>query len=146
MLVVHACGLLGQQAPYEPMSAHAKLDNLRRTEVPGKTLYPRQWEWQNDVKIAMSVNLALEAFRFKSQYTQEGRRGRVDHFSLSDGEYGAKAGIWRASRLRPAQGLLAEFRPEARGTRHVAAGWPVRTWSAARPRQVVSDRDRRFRY
>jgi hypothetical protein len=88
--------------------------------VPGKTRYPRQWEWQDDAKIAMPVNLALEAFRFKSQYTQEGRRGRVDHFSLSDGEYGAKAGIWRASRLRP-----AEFRPEARGTRHVAAGWPV---------------------
>jgi hypothetical protein len=42
--------------------------------VPGKTRYPPQWEWQNDAKIAMSVNLALEGFRFRSQYTQEGRR------------------------------------------------------------------------
>jgi peptidoglycan/xylan/chitin deacetylase (PgdA/CDA1 family) len=63
--------------------------------MPGKMRYPRQWEWPNGCKIAMSVNLALEAFRFKSQYTQEGRPGRVDHFSLSYAEYGAKAGIWR---------------------------------------------------
>jgi len=63
--------------------------------MSGKMRYPRQWEWPKGAKIAMSVNLALEAFRFKSQYTQEGRPGRKDHFSLSYAEYGAKAGIWR---------------------------------------------------
>jgi peptidoglycan/xylan/chitin deacetylase (PgdA/CDA1 family) len=57
--------------------------------------YPRQWEWPNKAKIALTMNLALEAFRLKSQYTQEGRPGKVDHFSLSYASYGAKAGIWR---------------------------------------------------
>ena len=57
--------------------------------------YPRQWEWPQKAKIAMTVNLALEAFRLKSQYTQEGKPGKVDHFSLSYAAYGAKSGIWR---------------------------------------------------
>ena len=57
--------------------------------------YPRNWSWPGGAKIAMSVNMALEAFRLKSQYTQEGKPGRVDHFSLSYAEYGARCGIWR---------------------------------------------------
>jgi allantoinase len=90
--------------------------------MPGKMRYPRQWEWPNGAKIAMSVNLALEAFRFKSQYTQEGRPGRVDHFSLSYAEYGAKAGIWRILDFLDEVGLkgsmstngkAAELYPEA---------------------------------
>jgi allantoinase len=60
-----------------------------------KSRYPRQWEWPGKAKIAMSVNLALEAFRLKSQYTQEARPGRPDHFSLSFAEYGGRAGVWR---------------------------------------------------
>ena len=63
--------------------------------MPASMRYPRQWEWPNQAKIALSINLALEAFRFKSQYTQEGKPGRVDHFSLSYAAYGAKAGVWR---------------------------------------------------
>ena len=51
--------------------------------MPASMRYPRKWEWPNQAKIALSMNLALEAFRFKSQYTQEGKPGRVDHFSLS---------------------------------------------------------------
>ncbi|MCW5771250.1 MAG: polysaccharide deacetylase family protein [Rhodospirillaceae bacterium] len=60
-----------------------------------KSRYPRQWDWPGKAKIAMSVNLALEAFRFKSQYTQETRPGRPDYFSLSFAEYGGRAGVWR---------------------------------------------------
>jgi peptidoglycan/xylan/chitin deacetylase (PgdA/CDA1 family) len=57
--------------------------------------YPRTWDWPGGAKIAMSVNMALEAFRLKSQYTQESKPGKVDHFSLSYAEYGARAGVWR---------------------------------------------------
>jgi allantoinase len=90
--------------------------------MPGKMRYPRQWAWPNGAKIAMSVNLAFEAFRFKSQYTQEGRPGKVDHFSLSYAEYGAKAGIWRVLDFLDEVGLkgsmstngkAAELYPEA---------------------------------
>lgn len=63
--------------------------------MPASMRYPRKWEWPSQAKIALSMNLALEAFRFKSQYTQEGKPGRVDHFSLSYAAYGAKAGVWR---------------------------------------------------
>ena len=61
--------------------------------MPAPMRYPRQWEWPNKAKIAMTVNLAMEAFKFKSQYTQEGRPGRVDHFSLSYARYGAKPNL-----------------------------------------------------
>jgi len=57
--------------------------------------YRRHWEWPGKARIAMSINLALEAFRNRSQYTQETRLGRPDYFSLSFAEYGARAGIWR---------------------------------------------------
>jgi allantoinase len=60
-----------------------------------KSRYPREWEWPGKAKIAMSVNLALEAFRFKSQYTQETRPGRPDYFSLSFADYAGRAGVWR---------------------------------------------------
>jgi peptidoglycan/xylan/chitin deacetylase (PgdA/CDA1 family) len=70
-----------------------------------KTRYPREWAWPGEAKIAMTVNLALEAFRFRSQYTQEGRPGKVDYFSLSYAEYGARAGIWRILDFLDAVGL-----------------------------------------
>ncbi|MDT2021281.1 polysaccharide deacetylase family protein [Methylocella sp. CPCC 101449] len=57
----------------------------------------------------MSINLALEAFRFKSQYTQEGRPGQVDHFSLSYARYGAKAGVYRILDLLDETGLKASM-------------------------------------
>lgn len=60
-----------------------------------KSRYPREWAWPGQAKIAMSVNLALEAFRFRSQYSQESRPGRPDYFSLSFAEYGGRAGVWR---------------------------------------------------
>jgi allantoinase len=73
--------------------------------MPSAMRYPRKWEWPNQAKIAMTVNLAMEAFQFKSQYTQEGRPGRVDHFSLSYARYGAKSGIYRILDLLDESGL-----------------------------------------
>lgn len=71
--------------------------------------YPRKWAWPNQARIAMSVNLALEAFRFRSQYTQEGRPGQVDHFSLSYARYGANAGIYRILDLLDETGVKASM-------------------------------------
>lgn len=56
---------------------------------------PREWSWPNGAKIAISIGLALEEFNLQSQYRQEGPPGKVNHFSLSYGDYGRKAGIWR---------------------------------------------------
>jgi len=70
---------------------------------------PRKWEWPNQARIAMSINRALEAFRFKSQYTQEGRPGQIDHFSLSYARYGAKAGVYRILDLLDETGLKASM-------------------------------------
>ena len=89
--------------------------------MTNKTRYPRQWNgWA--AKIAMSVNLALEAFRFKSQYTQESRPNRVDYFSLSFADYAGKSGVWRLLDFLDEQklkgsmsinGKAAEMYPEA---------------------------------
>ncbi len=93
-----------------------------------ETRYKRHWDWPGQARIAMSVNLALEAFRLKSQYTQETRPGRPDHFSLSFAEYGGRAGVWRLLDFLDAMnvkgsmsinGRAAELYPEA--VRAVAA-------------------------
>lgn len=60
-----------------------------------KTRYPRQWEWPNGAKIAVSINMAFEAFMRTSQITLEKTENKIDHFSLSYAEYGAKSGGWR---------------------------------------------------
>ena len=87
-----------------------------------KSRYPREWAWPGQAKIAMSVNLALEAFRFRSQYSQESRPGRPDYFSLSFAEYGGRAGVWRILDLldevnlkgsMSINGRAAELYPEA---------------------------------
>jgi len=90
--------------------------------MTNKTRYPRNWEWPGKAKIAMSVNLALEAFRYKSQYTQESRPNRVDYFSLSFADYAGKSGVWRLLDFLDEQklkgsmsinGKAAEMYPEA---------------------------------
>jgi peptidoglycan/xylan/chitin deacetylase (PgdA/CDA1 family) len=54
----------------------------------------------------MSVGLALEAFEYHSQFrTQVGGPGKVNHFSLSYGDYGWKAGVWRIMDLLDRYGL-----------------------------------------
>jgi len=103
-----------------------------------KTRYPRHWEWPNGERIALTMNLAFEAFRFASQYTQGGRPGKPDQFSLSYGEYGARSGIWRLMDFMDEFGLkgscsvngyAAEIYPEAvkalseNGHELVGHGW-----------------------
>ncbi|MEO3388706.1 polysaccharide deacetylase family protein [Mesorhizobium sp. CAU 1741] len=67
------------------------------------------WKLPEGARIAVSVNLALEAFRHKSQLTLEARPGKTDHFSLSYAEYGARAGIWRILDLLDELGLKASM-------------------------------------
>ena len=55
----------------------------------------RRWSWPGGEAIAVSVGLALEDFEFSSQYVQSPTPGKLDKFSLSFGEYGARTGIWR---------------------------------------------------
>jgi peptidoglycan/xylan/chitin deacetylase (PgdA/CDA1 family) len=84
--------------------------------------YPRAWSWPGGARIAFSVNTALEAFRFKSQYSHDPRANRTDHFSLSFAEYGGRAGVWRILDFLDEAGLkgsmsingrAAELYPEA---------------------------------
>ncbi|HEX2545006.1 MAG TPA: polysaccharide deacetylase family protein, partial [Ramlibacter sp.] len=60
-----------------------------------RSRYPRDWAWPDGAKIAISVNSAFEAFIRHSQVTLEKTANKVDHFSLSYAEYGAKSGVWR---------------------------------------------------
>ncbi|MDP6176064.1 MAG: polysaccharide deacetylase family protein, partial [Rhodospirillales bacterium] len=53
---------------------------------------------------------AFEAFKYASQIKLErAKPGTEDHFSLSYGEYGAKAGTWRTFDLLEDYGLKATF-------------------------------------
>lgn len=69
--------------------------------------YPRPWKWPNDAKIAVSVNMAFEAFIRASQVTLEKTSNKVDHFSISYADYGAKAGVWRILDLLDEFGIKA---------------------------------------
>jgi len=57
--------------------------------------YPRQWRWPQRQKIAISVGVAFEAFENQSQFKTDVPFGKKNHFSLSFGDYGWKAGAWR---------------------------------------------------
>lgn len=63
--------------------------------MSGKLRYPRRWEWPNKANIAISINLAFEAFELRSQYSHGSKPGEKDLFSLSYAEYGARSGAWR---------------------------------------------------
>ncbi len=68
--------------------------------------YPRSWEWPDKANIAISVNLAFEAFLRQSQISMGRTRPEgIDHFSLSYAEYGARAGVWRLLDLLDELGL-----------------------------------------
>jgi peptidoglycan/xylan/chitin deacetylase (PgdA/CDA1 family) len=99
---------------------------------------PRTVRWPGGATIAVSVSVAFESFERHSQYRQEYRDNGVDHFSLSFGEYGARAGVWRLLDLFAEQevpvgfsvsGLAARQHPEvitavrAEGHELVAHGW-----------------------
>jgi peptidoglycan/xylan/chitin deacetylase (PgdA/CDA1 family) len=74
----------------------------------------KNWHLPGNARIAVSVNLALEAFQHKSQLTLEARPGKTDHFSLSYAEYGARAGIWRILDLLDELGLKASMSTNGR--------------------------------
>ena len=67
--------------------------------------YPRKWEWPGGAKIAVSMNMAFEAFVRHSQVTLEKTENKIDHFSLTYAEYGAKSGAWRLLDLLDELGL-----------------------------------------
>ena len=57
--------------------------------------FPRQWSWPDNAKIACSIGIPFEAFEKQSQVNFVAAKGVLDRFSLSYGDYGWKAGIWR---------------------------------------------------
>lgn len=57
-------------------------------------IYPRNWTLPQGQRIVFIVGLAFESFAKQSQYTHF-QPGVLDPFSLSYGDYGWKAGIWR---------------------------------------------------
>ncbi len=83
--------------------------------------YPRNWKLPNGERLVLNVGLAFEAFALQSQFTVY-PGGKLDSFSLSYGDYGWKAGIWRLldtlgelgiSATMSTNGLAAERHPEA---------------------------------
>jgi peptidoglycan/xylan/chitin deacetylase (PgdA/CDA1 family) len=71
------------------------------------------WQWPNGAKIAVTVGLALEAFNQQSQARGEGQPSHVSRFSLSYGDYGWKAGVWRLLDLLDQFGITANMATNA---------------------------------
>lgn len=83
--------------------------------------FPREWNWPGNAKIAFSIGVPFEAFEKQSQVNFVASRGQLDRFSLSYGDYGWKAGIWRIMNILDefglkssisANGLAAERHPD----------------------------------
>jgi peptidoglycan/xylan/chitin deacetylase (PgdA/CDA1 family) len=83
--------------------------------------FPREWSWPGNEKIALTVGVPFEAFEKQSQVALVAAKGQLDRFSLSYGDYGWKAGIWRLMNILDeygikssisANGLAAERHPE----------------------------------
>lgn len=83
--------------------------------------FPREWSWPGNAKIAFSIGVPFEAFEKQSQVNFVASRGQLDRFSLSYGDYGWKAGIWRIMNILDefglkssisANGLAAERHPD----------------------------------
>src|SRR5262245_17642604 len=70
-----------------------------------KLTYPRKWKWPDGERIAMTIGMAFESFKYASQYSHFPESGKVDHFSLSYSDYGWKAGVWRLLDLLNSTGL-----------------------------------------
>jgi len=67
--------------------------------------FPREWSWPGKEKIALTVGVPFEAFEKQSQVSLVGQRGQLDRFSLSYGDYGWKAGIWRIMNILDEYGI-----------------------------------------
>src|SRR5215469_16523647 len=66
-------------------AADGAINSSREMPMEAQRRYPRRWAWPNGAKIAMSVNLAFEAFIDHSQFSSSNKPGRPDPFSLSFG-------------------------------------------------------------
>jgi peptidoglycan/xylan/chitin deacetylase (PgdA/CDA1 family) len=86
--------------------------------------YPREWKWPGGAKIALSVGMPFEAFERQSQVNYVATKGAIDRFSLSYGDYGWKAGVWRILNIvdeygikvsASTNGLAAERNPDIVG-------------------------------
>lgn len=68
--------------------------------------YPRNWSLPKEERLAFTIGLAFESFTIQSQYTHF-QPGVVDPFSISYGDYGWKAGMWRIYELLDQLGVTA---------------------------------------
>jgi peptidoglycan/xylan/chitin deacetylase (PgdA/CDA1 family) len=106
--------------------------------VASPSRYPRQWKWPGNEKIAFGVGLPFESFERQSQVNAIATKGQIDRYSLSYGDYGWKAGIWRLLSLLDeyqiktsvaTNGLAAERHPDivkllaSEGHEITAHGW-----------------------
>ncbi|MHC2518936.1 peptidoglycan/xylan/chitin deacetylase (PgdA/CDA1 family) [Bradyrhizobium diazoefficiens] len=82
--------------------------------------FPRKWTWPANQKLAVTIGVPFEAFHFQSQFNYIATPGKRDLLSLSYGDYGWKAGIWRlldlldrfgAKASMSTNGLAAERHP-----------------------------------
>jgi peptidoglycan/xylan/chitin deacetylase (PgdA/CDA1 family) len=69
--------------------------------------FPREWSWPKGEKIAFSIGIPFESFEKQSQVNFVAAKGQLDRFSLSYGDYGWKAGIWRLLNILDEYGLKA---------------------------------------
>jgi len=84
-----------------------QLDDLKEQDMAKRARFPRQWSWPDNARIAFSVGIPFEAFEKQSQVNYVATKGALDRFSLSYGDYGWKAGIWRLLNLLDEYGLKA---------------------------------------
>ncbi|WP_336964571.1 polysaccharide deacetylase family protein [Sphingobium aquiterrae] len=68
--------------------------------------YPRNWSLPKNERLVFNIGLAFESFTVQSQYTHF-QPGIRDPFSLSYGDYGWKAGMWRIFDLLGELGVTA---------------------------------------
>ncbi|MFI9557536.1 polysaccharide deacetylase family protein [Nonomuraea endophytica] len=80
----------------------------------------RTVHWPQGHYAAATVGVALEAFENQSQLRLAGTPGRRDAFSLSYGEYGVRAGVWRLLELFDELEVKASFSVSGR----LAHDWP----------------------
>jgi peptidoglycan/xylan/chitin deacetylase (PgdA/CDA1 family) len=83
--------------------------------------FPRNWAWPGNQIIAFTVGVPFESFEKQSQVNFVASKGQLDRFSLSYGDYGWKAGIWRLLNILDeydlkcsvsCNGLSAELHPD----------------------------------
>lgn len=71
--------------------------------------FPRDWNWPGKEKIAFTIGIPFEAFEKQSQVNYVASKGQLDRFSLSYGDYGWKAGIWRLMNILDEYGLKSSI-------------------------------------